>query len=185
MTNPVVLAGCGAFKICRKCGHYKELADFYNNKRTIHGKTATCKDCMKRYAKDNHIQVARAVRSWQDENRPRTREIALIRAKSLRGRYGHTRSQAKIRGIEFSLTFDDYCGLLSSERCHYMNEPLALTGSGLDRKNSHMGYTLENCVPCCLKCNQIRGEDNISYEEMLCVSALLKHLRALPNECHP
>jgi 5-methylcytosine-specific restriction endonuclease McrA len=46
--------------------------------------------------------------------------------------------------------------------------------SGIDRKDNEKGYTEENCVPCCKRCNGIKGEW-LSYEEMLEVGGLLKN----------
>ena len=35
--------------------------------------------------------------------------------------------------------------------------------NGIDRKNSNLGYSLENIVPCCFICN--RGKSNMNYED--------------------
>jgi 5-methylcytosine-specific restriction endonuclease McrA len=84
------------------------------------------------------------------------------------------RRNAKIRGIAFSLTPEEffsmtelpcfYCGSLPSNlnKIAYKN-PSAYTYSGIDRKNNFLGYTLENCVPCCFSCN--RAKNNHTYEE--------------------
>lgn len=38
--------------------------------------------------------------------------------------------------------------------------------TGLDRKDNTKGYTVDNCVPACRRCNSLKGAD-ITYAEML------------------
>ena len=55
---------------------------------------------------------------------------------------------------------------LLQQGCHYCGEGLEnSTKSGLDRINNSKGYTLDNVLPCCGACNQIRG-DNLTVQEM-------------------
>lgn len=49
-------------------------------------------------------------------------------------------------------------------------------GYNLDRKNSKRGYTKENCVPCCGRCNRIKCE-HLTYKEMIVVARVLHLLR--------
>lgn len=65
---------------------------------------------------------------------------------------------------------------LISRPCFYCNGPLNPTGSGLDRRDSSIGYVLDNVVPRCRACNVIKS-DLITSEEMLRVAELLKSLR--------
>lgn len=68
------------------------------------------------------------------------------------------------------------------EPCHYcgrkdrntLNEKSKIAGlynvkgfkyNGLDRKNNDLGYTEENCVPCCLVCN--RAKNSMGYNEFI------------------
>ena len=37
--------------------------------------------------------------------------------------------------------------------------------NGIDRKDSNLGYTNENCVPCCKVCNN--GKRDLPYSEWL------------------
>jgi hypothetical protein len=93
-------------------------------------------------------------------------------------RFGQLRYFARKRQIPRSLTLKQYVELTASRICHYdPSHSLPDVGHGLDRKNSKLGYSVKNCVPCCKACNEIRGHDNISYEEMLKVAKLLHKLR--------
>lgn len=80
-------------------------------------------------------------------------------------RFSFSKSQAKRRQLDWSITIEIYRFLLS-QPCHYCYGPLDPTGIGLDRKNSASGYTTDNVVPCCYVCNMVKG-DTFTYEEMM------------------
>jgi ribosomal protein L24E len=98
-------------------------------------------------------------------------------ARTPKGGWHTLRVAAKQRSIKVSLIFEDYLKLVESNQCHYCGGDLPPTGSGIDRKVSSDGYTLENCVPCCKVCNLIRGHDNISFEEMEFIIPILIKFR--------
>lgn len=70
-------------------------------------------------------------------------------------RYGRRVSQSKYKarsvGKEFTITDEHFIALMQSD-CVYCGE----TGGGVDRVDSSIGYTLENCVPCCQSCNTMK-----------------------------
>jgi hypothetical protein len=86
--------------------------------------------------------------------------------------FGHYRGGAKARGLEFSLTKSDFKNI-TSKNCDYCNCKPALRLSrngkssyvcnGVDRIDSTKGYVLDNCVPCCTKCNLMKLD--LSLEE--------------------
>lgn len=94
---------------------------------------------------------------------------------SPKGRFRSGKSQAKKRGIPWQLTLDEYVKILT-DTCHYCGCFLAHTGSGLDRKDNALGYTAENCIPCCKRCNNIKGPD-LTYREMKLFIAVLNLVR--------
>ena len=70
---------------------------------------------------------------------------------------------AKARGYEFSISSDIFIRLTSSN-CYYCEDRPsrsikgprsngAYTYNGVDRKDSMLGYTEDNCVACCTFCN--------------------------------
>lgn len=69
---------------------------------------------------------------------------------------------ARARGFAFSLTEIDF-RKITSQDCHYCGEkPSRMRRSklgdefvynGIDRQDNNLGYSLENCVPCCKWCN--------------------------------
>jgi len=96
---------------------------------------------------------------------------------------------AKSRGVEFKLSKDDvklivgkpcyYCGLPPSNVKIVKSSIGKCVYSGIDRVNSSDGYTHENVVPCCIRCNNAKYD--LSEEELL---LYLKRLRSytVPNE---
>lgn len=85
------------------------------------------------------------------------------------------KSGAKIRNLEFNLT-ESECYELFTNPCHYcggypernvrnVNRKISTKVTGIDRKDSKIGYFSENVVSCCSICNRAKG--NSSYEEFL------------------
>jgi len=80
------------------------------------------------------------------------------------------------RKLKVGLTQDQYKTLVSRP-CHYCGVPgskdpgssqLRAAGiliSGIDRKDSSLGYVPGNCVPCCWECNSAKGA--LLYDEFL------------------
>lgn len=90
---------------------------------------------------------------------------------------------ARNRGIAFSLTYDDFIKLVSTGMCHYCWMALEWVKHGkhcryqLDRKDNDLGYTSENVVPCCKRCNYSKS-NQFTYEEWFAMTECLraKHL---------
>lgn len=71
------------------------------------------------------------------------------------------------REIPFILPEEEFT-TLTTRNCHYCNsEPKIFKKSdsfttrkmnGIDRINSSLGYTIDNCVPCCKICNYMKQE---------------------------
>ena len=73
------------------------------------------------------------------------------------------KSNAKSRGLDFDLSNDEFQAISSGD-CFYCGmEPEYRTPpkewqpggywSGVDRVDNSLGYSVENCVPCCRQCN--------------------------------
>ena len=75
------------------------------------------------------------------------------------GRYRHLKHAAKRRGRDLNLTFEEHRSIIQDgeEPCHYCGGPLDNAGSGLDRKNWDMDYSVESVVPCCGWCNTMKN----------------------------
>jgi hypothetical protein len=66
------------------------------------------------------------------------------------------------RGLVFELTIDEFNSFWNTN-CSYCNEPIQ--GVGIDRKDNNIGYTKENCIPCCTICNFMKH--TLSHEDFV------------------
>lgn len=69
-----------------------------------------------------------------------------------------------------------YCGAepSSARRLYKTGEQTYF--NGIDRKNPAIGYTLDNCVPCCARCNYMKG--SMTAEEFIeAVNQISKHVK--------
>ena len=98
------------------------------------------------------------------------------RFRTPRGRFTASKTIAKIRKMEWTISEVKYCEL-RSQKCYYCLQNLNPTGTGLDRIDNKKGYTLENVVPCCCDCNRTRS-DIYSHEEMLILAETIKTIKA-------
>lgn len=93
--------------------------------------------------------------------------------------YKSYKDSAKFRGYSFELTKEDFRNL-TTKNCHYCNEipsqrrrtgrktstaPSFYIYNGIDRIINNIGYTLQNCVPCCPMCNKMKRA--LSVEEFI------------------
>lgn len=89
--------------------------------------------------------------------------------------YGVYKKNAELRGYSFELTKEQFKEIITKP-CIYCGENLTQTKikpkcfgnfkyTGIDRYDNTKGYTLENAVPCCAKCNRIKTDMNIEEFE--------------------
>lgn len=91
--------------------------------------------------------------------------------------YSEYKRNALKRNINFELSFDEF-DEITNKNCLYCNsEPKEIDinyikqygcksqptiyKNGIDRINNDEGYTKENCVPCCSKCNMMKRDNDI------------------------
>ena len=151
-------------KKCSKCGTQKDTVDFCKRKRSRDGLQSYCKVC-----------------SYESINAQDRKKRYSEYSMSKEGKYTHLKGSAKSRGLEFSITFEEFCELLDvSERCYYCEMTLAEVSSfvsdmnidlkkkrayggsrgsffTIDRLDSSVGYTNKNCVCACATCNLAKG----------------------------
>ena len=83
-------------------------------------------------------------------------------------RFISCQSRAAKRGFAFNLT-EDYIAFLLTQPCHYCG---LLNAIELDRSNNENGYTVENVVPACRRCNMVKNH-HLTYEQMIIVAKAL------------
>lgn len=80
--------------------------------------------------------------------------------------------RAKDRGYNWELTDEEFFSLTSMD-CYYCGSPPSQAShsnyidiykfSGVDRKDNTIGYTVNNCLPCCKTCNLAKRD--MTYED--------------------
>lgn len=86
-----------------------------------------------------------------------------------RNYYSSYKGNAVARDLIFNLTRDDfdnlisqncsYCGMSPQDQSYLSKSTKKYDkfyASGIDRINNELGYELNNCVPCCKKCNMMK-----------------------------
>ena len=86
--------------------------------------------------------------------------------------------KAKERNLNFDLTIDDFKNI-TSQNCYYCGTPPTfyiskryncnnakpIHKNGIDRFDNNKGYSVNNCVPCCTKCN--RSKMDLNYKDWI------------------
>lgn len=98
---------------------------------------------------------AEYMRQWRRENPIKDREIQrrYRDKRTPKDLYSRCKGSAKQRGLEFSLTFEDFMQFWQ-KNCYYCNSPISTIG--LDRVKNKLGYIADNIVPCCTLCNRMK-----------------------------
>jgi hypothetical protein len=73
----------------------------------------------------------------------------------------------------FAITFEEFCSFWKKP-CHYCGA--AIQNIGVDRKDSLIGYRMDNLVPCCGPCNLMKMR--LHYDEFL------RRCRAITEHCN-
>jgi len=76
---------------------------------------------------------------------------------TVKGKFHASRFTAKKRGIEYTITMEEFAKLIENDSCYWCGGPLPKTRAGLDRMDNKKGYITDNCVPCCWTCNVMKG----------------------------
>lgn len=81
------------------------------------------------------------------------------------------KAYAKRRLLPFTLSFGEferliisrcaYCGALPSNIRRNGKHAASFLYQGIDRDIGEVGYTVENSVPCCIKCNRAKGSKTV------------------------
>ena len=90
-------------------------------------------------------------------------------------RFSNARFSAKRKKAKWRLNREQYYKLIKN-KCIYCFKNLDAYGIGLDRKNPKGDYRVGNVVPCCKRCNWIKGSW-FSYSQMIRVGKLIKEFK--------
>lgn len=77
----------------------------------------------------------------------------INRSNTSQYRFNVAKNNATKRGIEFNVSYDEYCKVIIND-CHYCKlSNAASKGGGLDRVDTTRPYDKDNIVSCCKECN--------------------------------
>ncbi len=80
--------------------------------------------------------------------------------------FSRYKQRASAKGLEFSLTQDEFTDLTEYSVCYLCGKENSRTHmNGIDRYDNTIGYTMENSRTCCADCNYIKRE--FSYDDVL------------------
>lgn len=96
------------------------------------------------------------------------RYTRLTKIDPIQSRFTGARSRSKRMGLEFDLTIEFITQLLKLP-CVYC---LELGTPQMDRRDNGIGYTQDNVVPACKRCNTVKSM-YLSYDQMMIVAEAL------------
>ena len=148
-------------KTCNVCYTEQPLVDFYKSPTGSDGLRSDCKDC------ENEASRLR----YRLSDAQRLARLAY--GKTDKARYTRLKSNAKRRGTGFFLGRDEFIAWLNNQErgCHYCGVELNTeykrsTQLTVDRKNNAYGYSVDNIVLSCWRCNSIKS-DVFTEDEMI------------------
>lgn len=128
-------------KLCSSCKNPKDISDFSKMGRRVRSQ---CKACCNATA----------------------RAYSVANNRTIKRRFSLGKGGAKRRGLEWTVTLEEYTSKIKHGACFYCDGKISETGHGLDRINNTEGYTFRNTVPCCPSCNRVKCE-LLTYEDMI------------------
>jgi len=93
-------------------------------------------------------------KQWKFEN---SEHMAKWSRTSVNTRLDALKRAAEKRGIEWKLSDENAKEMLVSPCVYCKHIDLEIRVNGIDRLDSNVCYTVENCRPCCKNCNYMKG----------------------------
>lgn len=125
------------------------------------------KDGRRKYLSAEEKEEERArIEREQEKRKERKRQRYLKKRHDPETIYSSRRSVAKRRNRAFEITLDEFLSRFWKQPCSYCGDPIET--AGIDRQDNLLGYLLDNCVPCCPKCNSAKGVQTLEewYDRM-------------------
>lgn len=128
-------------KVCQNCGEYQPLDSFHKNRTEPDGFCRRCKVC------------------------------ESLRAKKSETIYDKFKRAANKDGKWIDLTFEQWMQLRSAKTCAcckvQFDQSVKQMQVSIDRLDSEIGYTVENCRSICWGCNNLKGANTVETLKMI------------------
>ena len=152
-------------KYCTKCSTTKETSKFSKHKNRSDGLNGWCKECVNVSTAQHRINNRELLRLQSKEYRKNNKQKLKDFHCGVKRKYHVLKTCASRRNISVSITIEQYENIIKSRVCYYCDVDISnMSGSGLDRKDNNVGYTIDNVVQCCKTCNTIKM--NHTVEEL-------------------
>ena len=140
-------------KMCVQCRDKNSKSEKKHKERVV--------AFQKKYYRVNESTIRARTKKWSIDNRPAMLENKMkyrtSKATDIPFKIDKSRRCAHDRGIRWNLT-DDQASVLFTGECSYCTEPVPPNKlNTIDRMDSMQGYFPDNCVSCCVTCNNIKG----------------------------
>lgn len=145
---------------CEKPAHCKGLCRRHSDRKYYLGHLDHVKKLTKDWREANSERHKKNQQNWNATEKGKATHHRNNR--SLRSRFSQLNCSARRRKIQQDLTFEQYKKIVADNKCYYCPNVLPEVGSGLDRQDHNLNYTLGNVVPCCTSCNDKKGHLEIA-----------------------
>jgi len=160
-------------KTCKEClernritdnKRYKKKKELVVAQQNSRSSVRTCIGCTKefepfqtRYLRESlNCKVCLEKQKDQDDKRERERNYKEEHMRNLEFHYKSNITNSLKRGYgDFQLNFEEFTSLVKNP-CYYCKYKKEGETNGIDRVNNDLGYTKENCVTACWKCNRMK-----------------------------
>lgn len=149
------------FRRCSICENTLNIEEFWKDSASASGFCCSCKSCT--YSK-------------RDRTSDNYKQYLADTAKKTIVRFRKGVYSAVKRGYIWSITLEQYEELIVLP-CHYCGQALDECGTGLDRKDNGLIYSIDLVAPCCGRCNTTFMA-NFNYEEKLQLAATIRIIDA-------
>ena len=99
---------------------------------------------------------AENAKNWREANPEKVNEINIQKIENINYHYKNYRLSAETRRLDFPLTKEEFIVIVSLP-CYYCGIIQPKGFNGIDRLDSTIGYSLDNCKSCCEMCNMMKG----------------------------
>jgi hypothetical protein len=137
-----------------KHGHVRTPENLYSD--------GSCRECKRLQSKKWWVSHKEQHNEYMRKHRADNPAVYQLRNKTSQRRFSILKYAAKSRQFDVLITLQEWAEI-TSKPCFYCGGKLPDTGSGVDRIDSGIGYTKENCRPCCTDCNIAKS--NMTEEE--------------------
>ena len=165
-----------SYRVLVKCEECNK--EFYKNKY-YERKYEYCKSCAQKiryikngFSEESKLKLKDNIKKQYEEGREPLNKLPEGEA-CLNYWLRIYKYNAKRRKLEFNLTKEDFKEIIKKDCVYCGEKPKQIIrknnyyngsyiGNGIDRIDNDKGYSVDNCVPCCGRCNRAKMEESVS-----------------------